>query len=95
MSYQIQYKTVGRKKYAKYKPTVRLTRLRAVLLVVATALLFLSFHITRVRYLFLPGDPVVTEQAIGNMVDALRSGESVGDAVTTFCQEILKNGMQE
>lgn len=95
MSYKIQYKTVGRKRYAKYKPTFRLTRRRAVLLVLATALLFFSFHFSRVRYLFLPGDPVVTEQAIGNMVDALQSGESVGDAVTAFCQEIIKNGIQE
>lgn len=39
----------------------------------------------------LPGDPQVSSAALENMVDALRSGESLADAVTAFCQEIVAN----
>ena len=95
MSYQIQYKSVGQKKYTKHKLPFRLSRKRTVLLLAVTALIFISLCFSRVRYLFIPGDPEVTEQAISNMVEALRSGESVGDAVTAFCQEIINNGKRE
>jgi len=49
----------------------------------------LSFGTVR-RYL-LPGDPVVTERALRELVSDLRTGEKVSDAVTAFCREILDN----
>ena len=43
----------------------------------------------------LPGDPVVTEQAAQHMLDSIRNGDDMYDAVTTFCIEVLTDGMQD
>lgn len=37
----------------------------------------------------LPGDAELTRQALTNMVENLRAGEAIGDAVSVFCQEIV------
>ena len=37
----------------------------------------------------LPGDPVVTENALQTMIDNLRDGEDLGAAVATFCREVV------
>lgn len=37
----------------------------------------------------LPGDNAVTAQALENMVEHLRAGEAIGDAVVVFCREII------
>lgn len=39
--------------------------------------------------LLLPGDSAVTAAATEALVNDLRIGESVGDAVTAFCREII------
>lgn len=39
----------------------------------------------------LPGDPQVTEAAFSSMIADIRAGEQVGDAITAFCLEIMKN----
>lgn len=37
----------------------------------------------------IPGDTAVTVAAMENLADALSQGESVGQAITAFCQQIL------
>jgi hypothetical protein len=44
------------------------------------------------RDLLLPGDEQVTSAALEGMVSDLRSGEPIGEAVETFCREILAGG---
>ena len=39
--------------------------------------------------LLYPGDAPVTKTALQNMAFNLRSGQALGDAVLTFCREIL------
>lgn len=39
--------------------------------------------------LLLPGDPTVTANALSHLVEDVRSGDSVGEAVTAFCREII------
>lgn len=41
--------------------------------------------------MLLPGDPEVTAAAFQSMVTALWDGESVGEAFTVFCGEIIEN----
>ena len=43
----------------------------------------------KLRKLILPGDEAVTGQALTVLVEDLRAGEPVGDAVRAFCGEIL------
>jgi len=42
-----------------------------------------------VKDFLLPGDPEVTESAFFSMVESIRTGESVKDAITAFCTEII------
>ena len=37
----------------------------------------------------LPGDPLVTGAALDAMVDSLRNGLPIGEAFSTFCEEIV------
>ena len=37
----------------------------------------------------LPGDPAVTAAALENMAADLKAGQSVRDAITAFCAEII------
>ena len=39
----------------------------------------------------VPGDDQITIHAAEAMVDRLKDGSSIGDAVTAFCEEILYN----
>ena len=41
--------------------------------------------------LLLPGDPETTQTALTHLVEDIRAGESVSQAVTAFCQEIVDN----
>ena len=41
--------------------------------------------------LLLPGDPETTHAALTHLVEDIRAGESMGQAVTAFCQEIVEN----
>ena len=59
----------------------------AGLMILATLMIPKSREV--VRDLILPGDGAVTAAAIETLVDGLRAGESLGDAVTVFCQEII------
>ena len=62
-----------------------------ILALIAGAVTIKVIGLTWVRDVLLPGDPAVTAAALENMTDNLRSGDSLLDAVTTFCREILAN----
>lgn len=44
-----------------------------------------------VREVFLPGNAV---QAFSNLSDNLRSGKTLGESVSVFCQEIVDDAME-
>ena len=95
MSYTINYSTGTNRKYPQFNRNRTKFKVRIIifagLLVASIALL----HMKDVRHFLLPGDPVVTEQAIIEMVGQLQAGESVRKAVTVFCQEVIQNGLAE
>ena len=64
---------------------------RIILAALACVAVALALSSATIRHYLLPGDPVVTERALQELVSDLRSGEKVSDAVTAFCQEILDN----
>lgn len=43
------------------------------------------------RNFILPGNADVTEAALNTLVNDLRQGQPLGNAITTFCQEIFDN----
>ena len=90
MSYRIQYDT---KKHPWQK---RLKRQRYVLPVgiICISLLTLGyFGMDKLQFL-LPGDPSVTAAALDNMTNSLQEGETLQEAITAFCREILDNAQK-
>lgn len=88
MSYCIRYETKKhpwQKRINRRKTAVRIVSVCLILLLIG------CFYMGNMG-LLLPGDPDVTAQALENMTDALSSGDSLKDAVVTFCQEILEHG---
>ncbi len=77
MSYKIIYYKRRRKKHPR-------------LLVYMTALLLLLFAarhgdaLDSLRYSLLPG-----QTAVASLISQLQNGESISEAVSTFCQELL------
>lgn len=39
----------------------------------------------------LPGDPDKTQAALATLTEDIRAGQSLGQAITAFCQEIVDN----
>ncbi len=91
MSYNITYDPQQKKRYpAKRKPSKGPYRAAVLLLLAALALLLANPRLSKpLRNFLLPGDPQVTKTAIDSMAEDLRTGESLGDAVTAFCREII------
>ena len=91
MAYSIDY-NAGEIKKVEFKPLRKRVK-RKILTFVAIA--FTVIGITQavgsdaVKEFLLPGDPAVTEAALTGMIEDIRAGESVGDAITAFCREIL------
>lgn len=90
MGYRITYsngiieKKLFRDRRINWKriPVIFATLAVAVTLAVPSGRLWL-------RNILLPGDEDVTAAALESLVEDLYSGESVGEAVQTFCREIL------
>ena len=53
--------------------------------------IWLGWNMEWVRDLLLPGDPVVTAHALQGLVNCLREGEPIVEAITAFCIEVMEN----
>ena len=91
MAYRITYGEEPPHPY--YQPSYRN---RIIPMSVAFFLLFLLLTGTfwpegraTLENLLLPGDPQVTKLALVNMIDDLKEGEAPGDALVTFCREVI------
>lgn len=93
MAYRIDYGSAGnrRKPLHRQPPKPLIKTALLVLALVAGAVTVKVVGLNWVRDVLLPGDPEVTASALQNMTDGLRSGESLLDAVTAFCREIIAN----
>lgn len=94
MSYSIWYTPEQNEKYKLKRKTVWGWRIITIAAIFVTFASLALFRKAVVRFL-LPGDPVVTEQAAQHMLDSIRNGDDMYDAVTTFCIEVLTDGMQD
>ena len=92
MAYRIKYNLVGpdRQKPRKKKRTGAIVTVLAIggLLVIAIHLLYLPWP----QKLLLPGDAAVTAAALEGLAENLQQGESLMDAITCFCRNIIANG---
>lgn len=88
MGYRVEYEPMGKvKKWEKGK----LSMLTAAFLL--AFLLFVNGFWPRgrevLRQIFWPGDGMVTAAALDAFAEELRSGESVGTAVESFCRCVI------
>ena len=85
MGYRIEYDS-GRKKKFSVKQK-RLVPAWLILSALGAAALLLFGR--RLTYLLLPGDPDVTAAALSEMAFGLKEGQSLSEAVSAFCREIV------
>jgi len=88
MAYKIQYSPEDRKRYpgVKGKVNFRFGQLFLVLCLLAAVLWVRQYGVPD---FLIPGDPEVTREAASLMMDSLQSGNSLNEAVTVFCKEVL------
>lgn len=94
MGYHIQYSPQMNHKY----PVVKKKRtVRNACIALACCMLLFSVALTRdkLRSWLFPGDPAVTDAAIDQMVETLRAGDGLQEAISVFCMEVLENGIQD
>jgi len=92
MAYRIAYRGRGKAHFRNCKRGPiprRWAILGCVVLIFAAVLLGWKNEI--VRGILLPGDPEVTAAALGELVNGLRDGEGLKEAVTAFCIEVMEN----
>lgn len=93
MGYRIQYNPEQNKKYPIRLASAVRQRWLVGTAIIAVLLLGLAGlnDGKALKAWLLPGDPQVTEAALATMVEDIRAGEALGDAVTAFCLEIMEN----
>lgn len=93
MSYCIEYNPELKRKYPRYKIKRPIPMKKLFYLTVIFVASYLLLQSKVYRY-FLPGNPDVTISAFSTMVEQVGDGASMTDAVRTFCEEIIWNGIQ-
>lgn len=91
MSYEIRYDTIVCPKPGKPFPLRQTAAAVLVCILIAGAVAVKSIELSWVKQVLLPGDPEVTAGALEHMVDDLRGGDNLLNAVTAFCREIIEN----
>lgn len=92
MGYQIKYDAIGVKKQRKHLNWRRWVVSISILLLIAGAITVKTVGLTWVQEVLLPGDPEVTAMALESLVEDLRGGDTLGQAIKAFCEEIMANG---
>ena len=93
MGYRITYENGTIRKKTVRKLRIHWKRWSVVTAGVALILAFvLPGGRLAIRDLLLPGDEAVTAAALEGMIEDIQDGDSVGEALETFCREILTHG---
>jgi len=67
----------------------------SLLLLMLFGMCWLGWNKTNIQRYLLPGDPDITGAAIEELIEKIRSGTSVSDAVSAFCNEIVDRAALE
>lgn len=91
MAYRIEYGPAVPEQYIKRKNPLRLQILTAAFLLTFSLLVrqYFPAGTQKLRQFLLPGSHSVTQDALDLLMGDLRSGEPIGDALTTFCVYII------
>lgn len=89
MGYRICYDCAGKYAVGKRKRYNGLLAAFLVVLLVFGAAAVKLAGLEWVQEVLLPGDAAVTAAALDGFVQNIKGGETLADAITAFCQEIL------
>ena len=90
LSYRIEYAENAKRKPIDLVSPKKKKQLFSLLFVAITAVIFILLSQSEFVCRFvLPGDPLITEQALTSLTDNIRSGRPLGEAAFAFCQEII------
>ena len=90
MSYQIVYGPQKRPIKKSNKQSLRTGIITGILLIAVLAALKITGYSHMIRQIILPGDAEVTASAFQNMTDALKNGNGLPQAITAFCETVIK-----
>lgn len=89
MAYQIQYgKSTMKERIGKLRTIKNIEIYKWAIIGTAVLTIFLLGHFGALDFL-IPGDRDVTKEAFNTMVEDVREGERVSEAITAFCEEIF------
>lgn len=93
MGYRIQYGQTMKKIVVPEHNCNRKQTVAFPIFIVSAVLVtvLLLGKVEAVRNFLIPGNADVTEAALAALVNDLRGGEPIGDAITAFCTEIIDN----
>ena len=94
MAYRISYDNGTTSKWNEKQSSQKkriFLRLLVVVLICVLGVSFLGGTMDALLEFLIPGDPDVTKQAISKMVEEIKSGNSLKEAITTFCKGIVEN----
>lgn len=92
MGYRIEYDSVAIQKHRGQIKWRSWIVTGCVLFLVVGAITIKTVGLTWVQEVLLPGDPEVTAVALEGLVEDLRQGDTLGQAIRAFCEEIIANG---
>lgn len=84
MAYQVIYGASYRVNYKSSNKKTKIIKIAGACIIITGLLL-----IPAVRNFLVPGDTDVTKSAISNFSSNIKEGESVKEAFSSFCQEIV------
>ena len=90
MSYQIIYGPQKRPIKNSNKRSLRIGIITGILLIAVLAAIKITGYGSMIRQIILPGDAEITASAFQNMTDALKSGNGLPQAITTFCETVIE-----
>ena len=94
MSYIVEYNPELRKNYPmQYKKTHKFP-LMVLVFTLSVFILLYVLNTTGALRLLTPGDPVVTAGAFADMVEQVRDGQSVSEAIFLFFKDVISGGMK-
>ena len=96
MSYRVVYGPMPREKSGR-KGIFRLQMMTAVCLLMLSLGIRTAWPEGRevLRHYLIPGTETVTQEAFGDMIEGLQAGQSVREAVTAFCRQIVQHELRE
>ena len=92
MSYTVEYNPELRNTYPMNNRKLRNFPVRTLVVALGVIMLLYTLNTTGVLRALIPGDPVVTAGAFSDMIEQVRTGQTVSEAIFSFFKEIIMNG---